>query len=715
MKSIVTLKNISKKYTVNSQEQVVLEAVNYDFKCAKTTFVLGPSGSGKSSLLNIIAGLDDQYSGEVYYRAKPIDDVDLFRRENVSFIFQDSNLINHHNLLKNITIGLNNGVKNKEKLALSLLAKVGLAGFANKKPTQLSSGERQRVSIARALARNTDILVCDEPTGSLDEKTKIEIIELILKVFKDKSIIIVSHDEDLAKRYGDEIITIEDNKIKVLKAAQASGVMLQNNARQDAKTANENSFNHRFYINILTHKTKLFNSIYLLIVIAAIAMFTAGNFKAVNVGIDQYLYNTYKADKIVVENVAMSLQAIKQYVSEYNSLYDKKITGVSVSLPAQIILNDQFGNHAVVINLMQRQNESVFSEDIVVGHFPKNSNEILFSKAAAIELIYSIKTQNMPAEAPARSEIFDSLRDISTEELFNQLNALSISYKNPSQFSKTKFYDADLTIVGLIDDLRYGKKLNAKMMHEMNRGNHQMDMQTLIAMFKKYGVSVNYPIYRGQSEFSDAIYLNANIYLLEDQFNDFLKGVYLSAKGFKFRYFSVFIDESLQTRAQVHRNFLLFKSIFKGKDAISNERQGYLDDIYGYKLSIVFTLLILGAFAIISTYNGIKRLIIDSRKNIGIYRSLGYTTGNIRAMFIKEGLLIAVFSAFIALLFSLLISFTLGQAFVNMLDPSRIVSLTSQVNFDVCSLLMTALTVVAVVVIAINGELKKTNIDNLLR
>ncbi len=715
MKSIVTLKNISKKYTVNSVEQVVLDAVNYDFKCAITTFVLGSSGSGKSSLLNIIAGLDNQYSGEVYFRAKSIDDVDAFRRDNVSFIFQDSNLINHHNLLKNITIGLNNSVKNKEKMALSLLKSVGLAGFANKKPSQLSSGERQRVSIARALARDTDILICDEPTGSLDEKTKIEIIELIQTVFKDKTIIIVSHDEDLAKRYGDEIITIEEKKLKVLKAAQANDAISQSNTQKAAKSAVDNSFNRRFYINILAQWAKLLNSLYLLIIIAAIAMFTAGTFKAVNNGIDQYLYSTYKVDKIVVENVAMSLRAIQQYISEYNAQYDQKINGVTVSLPAQINLDDQFGNHAVVINLMQRQNESVFSEDIVVGRFPQNSKEILFSKAAAIELIYNIKTQDMAVEAAAKAKIFDELRSATAAELFDRLNGLAISYKNPSQFSKTKFYDADLKIVGLIDDLRYGKNFNAKMMREVNYGNYQMDMPTLIMMYKKYGVSINYPIYRGQSELSDAIYVNANIYFLEDQFNDFLKGVYLSEKGFKFRYFSVFIDENLQTREQVHRNFLLFKSIFKGKDAISVERKGYLDDIYGYKLSIVFTLLILGAFAIISTYNGIKRLIVDSRKDIGVYRSLGYTTRNIRAMFIEEGLLIAFFSAFIALIFSLLIGFTLGQSFVNMLDPSRIVSLTNWFNIEPYSLLITMLTVVAVIVIAINGELKKTDIDNLLR
>ena len=165
----------------------------------------------------------------------------------------------------------------------------------------------------------------------------------------------------------------------------------------------------------------------------------------------------------------------------------------------------------------------------------------------------------------------------------------------------------------------------------------------------------------------------------------------------------------------MHTNYLLFKSIFKGSDNISLERQSYLNDIYGYKLSMIFTLTVLGVIAVLSAYNGLKNLITAKRKDIGIYRSLGYTTKELKKMFINEGLIISFFVCLASILFFMIISLFMSKYFINLLDCSRIVNLKSFFNFDIFSVLIAAVIIMLIIIISISFELKKTNIDELIR
>lgn len=697
----IKLKSITKSYSVGNEKQIVLEDLSYNFASGKISFILGPSGSGKSSLLNIIAGIDKNYSGEVLYRGESIKDYDKFRRKNISFIFQDSNLILHQSLLKNIVIALHNGIENKEELAINLLKKVGLSEHIYKKPYMLSTGERQRASIARALARDTDILLCDEPTGSLDETTKIEICDLILEVFKGKTIIFVSHDEELAEKYADEILTIDNKKLKPIKQKH----QLEPDSKIEYKPetrAKDSSFKNRFYINILSEKLKLFNSLQLLVIILGIFIFSIGSFKAVSYGIDQYLYGKYKADKITLSSAGMSLEALLRNIEDYNGQFKEKIYGLTLGLPSNINIQKQ--KLPVFINMMQEKNKANFSEDIIAGRFPENPKEILFSKAYAIKLLSN----------------FDKLIDIeniSDDDLFKHLKELPISYKTVCKFAgknpnDSEFYDEDLKIVGIIDDLRYIPDFDEGLFFEMKKFNEDMDVPGFIAFMHNIGINLNYPLYIEEEEMSDSIYVNENIYLLEEEFTKYLTKIYLSAK---FTYFDIFIDEDLDTRKKVHTNYLLFKSIFKGSDNISLERQSYLNDIYGYKLSMIFTLTVLGVIAILSAYNGLKNLITAKRKDIGIYRSLGYTTKELKKMFINEGLIISFFVCLASILFFMIISLFMSKYFINLLDCSRIVNLKSFFNFDIFSILIAVIIIMLIIIISISFELKKTNIDELIR
>ncbi|MGI5061090.1 ATP-binding cassette domain-containing protein [Treponema denticola] len=697
----IKLKSITKSYSVGNEKQIVLEDLSYNFASGKISFILGPSGCGKSSLLNIIAGIDKNYSGEVLYKGETIKNYDKFRRENISFIFQDSNLIQHQNLLKNIVIALHNGIENKEELAINLLKKAGLSEHIYKKPYMLSTGERQRASIARALARDTDILLCDESTGSLDETTKIEICDLILEVFKGKTIIFVSHDEELAEKYADEILTIDNKKLKPIK--QKPQLEPDSNIEYKPETRiKDSSFKNRFYINILSEKLKLFNSLQLLVIILGIFIFSIGSFKAVSYGIDQYLYGKYKADKITLSSAGMSLEALLQNIEDYNGQFKEKIYGLTLGLPSNINIQKQ--KFPVFINMMQEKNKANFSEDIIAGRFPENPKEILFSKAYAIKLLSN----------------FDKLIDIeniSADDLFKHLKELPISYKTVCKFAgknpnDSEFYDEDLKIVGIIDDLRYIPDFDEGLFFEMKKFNEDMDVPGFIAFMHNIGINLNYPLYIEEEEMSDSIYVNENIYLLEEEFTKYLTKIYLSAK---FTYFDIFIDEDLDTRKKVHTNYLLFKSIFKGSDNISLERQSYLNDIYGYKLSMIFTLTVLGVIAILSAYNGLKNLITAKRKDIGIYRSLGYTTKELKKMFINEGLIISFFVCLASILFFMIISLFMSKYFINLLDCSRIVNLKSFFNFDIFSILIAAVIIMLIIIISISFELKKTNIDELIR
>ena len=215
------LKNIKKSYKTADFTQVALDNINLEFRKNEFVSILGPSGSGKTTLLNIIGGLDRYDSGDLIINGKSTKDFkdrdwDEYRNNSVGFIFQSYNLIGHINVLSNVEMSMTLsgvGSKEKRKRALEVLEKVGLKDHAYKKPNELSGGQMQRVAIARALVNNPDIILADEPTGALDSNTSIQIIELIKEISKDKLVIMVTHNPELAQKYSSRIIRLLDSKI----------------------------------------------------------------------------------------------------------------------------------------------------------------------------------------------------------------------------------------------------------------------------------------------------------------------------------------------------------------------------------------------------------------------------------------------------------------------------------------------------------------------
>ena len=218
---MLKLKGIKKSYKTGDFNQVALDSINLEFGKKEFVSILGPSGSGKTTLLNIIGGLDRYDSGDLIINNKSTKkfkdkDWDSYRNSSVGFVFQNYNLISHITILKNVEMALTlNGMnaKKKRKKAKEALEKVGLLKHINKKPSELSGGQMQRVAIARALVNNPDIILADEPTGALDSKTSVKIMEIIKDISKDKLVIMVTHNNELALKYSSRIINLKDGKI----------------------------------------------------------------------------------------------------------------------------------------------------------------------------------------------------------------------------------------------------------------------------------------------------------------------------------------------------------------------------------------------------------------------------------------------------------------------------------------------------------------------
>ena len=218
---MLELKKITKIYKTNSLTQKALNNVSIKFRDNEFVSILGQSGSGKTTLLNIVGGLDQYTSGDLVINGistkKYKDrDWDTYRNHKIGFVFQSYNLISHQTALSNVERALTIsgiGKKERQKRAVEALKKVGLEKHMNKKPNQMSGGQMQRVAIARALVNDPDILLADEPTGALDSKTSVQIMDLLKEIARDRLVIMVTHNPELADKYSTRIVKLKDGVI----------------------------------------------------------------------------------------------------------------------------------------------------------------------------------------------------------------------------------------------------------------------------------------------------------------------------------------------------------------------------------------------------------------------------------------------------------------------------------------------------------------------
>ena len=289
---MLQLKNIIKKYKTGGNDVEVLKSVNISFRESEFVSILGASGSGKTTLLNIIGGLDKYSSGDMLLLGRSTTefkdrDWDSYRNGTIGFVFQSYNLISHLSVLENVKLALSiSGESNKENYAKAkkVLEDVGLGDHINKKPNQLSGGQMQRVAIARALVTEPKIILADEPTGALDSKTSVQIMELIKEISKEKLVIMVTHNPELAKTYSDRIVRLRDGEIiedtnPFVEETSNSDYSLKKTAMAFSSTI-KSSFK-----NLLTKKFRTLMTI----IASSIGIISIGLVLAISSGMDKYI------------------------------------------------------------------------------------------------------------------------------------------------------------------------------------------------------------------------------------------------------------------------------------------------------------------------------------------------------------------------------------------------------------------------------------------
>ena len=664
---MLKLENIKKVYKTKENSTKVLNNLSVTFKEKEFVSILGESGSGKSTLLNIIGGLDKDYEGNIYLNGENISNknnsfYDRYRNGKIGFVFQEYNLIENLNVYKNVELNLlirNNKIR-KEKV-LDILDKVGLLEFKNKKISELSGGQKQRVAIARALVTNPDILLLDEPTGALDSLTSIEIMELIKKMSFDKLVIMVTHNEKLAKEYSDRIITIKDGIVKDY---------INRNYICEVKACNLKkvglSFKNSFLLAFRNIKTKLFRNI--LTVFALIISILGVSFvMAISLGFDKQVQVlkentlaeypvaiTSKSDDNSINNYDDSIYSYKignensiskNFVNYIKSYPKDKISGIVYNYEYKLKViskNNKGYKLSDELPFITMPNENDYLEnnyEILSGRYPKNNKEILLK----------VNENNLISE-----DIFKFLGIDAKNKSFDYFINKEIKVVNNNQLYEK---ESDIYYVNKIDENLYYDKNNITLkIIGIIKSKRNTEFNTLIN--EEAG-----GFYIKNNLLEEIININSNSNIVNNQIkskSNLLTGESLSKD-----------DKTLLLNYLGNKQHPYLIYIYPGDynnkedlldylNKYSENDINYIDvslDVVDSVKTLVFAvttiLLVLSFLSLfislilitIITYTSS----IERKKEIGILRSLGARKKDIRRLFVFETISLALFSSFISI------------------------------------------------------------------
>ena len=365
--AMLQLKDIVKKYNTGGTEVEVLKKVNISFRESEFVSILGASGSGKTTLLNIIGGLDKYSSGDMLLMGRSTKeftdrDWDSYRNGTIGFVFQSYNLIGHLSVIENVKLALSiSGESNKENdiKAKKALEDVGLGDHLYKKPNQLSGGQMQRVAIARALVTNPKVILADEPTGALDSKTSVQIMELIKEISKEKLVIMVTHNPELARKYSDRIVSVKDGEI--IEDTKPYIEQEGNNGYELKKTAM--AFSSAIKSSFKNLLTKKFRSL-MTVVASSIGIISIGLVLAISSGMDKYI-KTMQNENLSSMPITISSNQINFGIGEDNNTSDSSEENLVPKSRRDVHKNlyseDALGNGETFIKYIQENAKDYYS------------------------------------------------------------------------------------------------------------------------------------------------------------------------------------------------------------------------------------------------------------------------------------------------------------------------------------------------------------------
>ena len=458
---LLSLNGLSKEYIIEKKKSFsALSGVNLNFEKGEFVSILGPSGCGKSTLLNIIAGLDAPTSGDLIIEGKSTKkykrkDWDLYRKNNIGFVFQSFNLIEHLSALENVEIVMNLiGLSKQDRIerAKSLLTQVGLETHMEHRPGELSGGQKQRVAIARALANDPDILLADEPTGALDKKTGIQIMQLIKEVAGDKLIIMVTHNQKLAYEYSTRVVAILDGKIQKDEKINESEI---NNLKSELKKKDGSmSFGDAIKLSLRNIKQKMGR---IIVTTIAGSIGIAGILLVIGLSNGATNYIDVQTNSFASANIIQTSMKFKdstlqktdypKNINVYDSIKkNPEVLTVREDLNIKDIASYVVNNETlkdITFNSLAGENYHSNIEHALKGNVPKNNkDELLVNKDMAKKIIE--KYGMNPDKDDYSKAIGKSIKVVIQDKSTNPLTGDQILGEK---------YTQDFQVVGVVDEI----------------------------------------------------------------------------------------------------------------------------------------------------------------------------------------------------------------------------------------------------------------------
>lgn len=739
---MLQLKNLHKSYHVGDTITKALDDVTISFRDKEFVAILGPSGSGKTTLLNIIGGLDHYDSGDLIINGKSTKnfketDWDAYRNNSIGFVFQSYNLISHLSIISNVELGMNlSGVPAKERheRAINALIEVGLKDHMHKNPNQLSGGQMQRVAIARAIANDPEILLCDEPTGALDTETSIQIMELIKKLAKDRLVIMVTHNPELANQYAHRIVNFQDGKIL------SDSAPFEENTKDDSfnlKRTKMSYFNaiRLSFTNIMTKKGRTlltaFASSIGIISIAVVLAISNGFQKQIDTTMGKALAkypiaitptatdltsaNQRKLSTKIVKNrgyVTAEKDANQQsshtnrltesyvnYIKKINPDYANNISyqrAVNLNLIAKAdgkIKRIQFSNadpNSASSPLAMRS-QALSTMGIGSSVFPTSLNK---QKSSFLKQNYQLLAGNWPKKATDLVLVADNRNTVN----INSLKNLGLTVTNDKKFKYSDLIGQQFALVKNNDyyqkvptGLFIPKKVNSSMYDNATKLN-------LVAVIRPKNEDSMQLLSTGIA-YSDqlsqlAIKLNQNSEIAKAQKNssvNVLTGQSLSASERR---------TILQTlgASSIPTGIMIYPNDFNSKDKVLdyldkwNKGKKKKDQIIYTDLSSAVTTMtggllggittILVAFAAISLITSMIMIgiltytsVLERTKEIGVLKALGARKKDITRVFDAETFILGTFAGILGVVIAYLLTFPINSLIYKLTDLANVAQL----------------------------------------
>ncbi len=727
---MLELKKINKSYTTGDFTQTALKNVNLKFRQNEFVAILGPSGSGKTTLLNIIGGLDRYDEGDLIINNRSTKkfkdrDWDAYRNNCIGFIFQSYNLISHISILANVEMGMTlSGVsaKKRHQKAKKVLEQVGLKNHMHKKPNQLSGGQMQRVAIARALANDPDIILADEPTGALDTKTSVQIMELIREIAKNKLVIMVTHNPDLALEYATRTIKMRDGVV----LDDTNPIKKSENDEKEYKIKRTSmGFLSALKLSLNNIKTKKGRTI-LTSFASSIGIIGIASILSLSNGFDQQIdifeRNTLSSMPIIISEQAMNLDeeamnemqnTVKKTEEDYPNFdyiipekdiektltHKNKITKDYVEYLEKAnpdIVSGISYNRYTNLNLINKISGQVKMLTIgqTMGSIPKNLNS---DKKSVIEEKYDILIGREAQEKEELMLIVDSKNHV-TEEILEALN-LDITKEN---ISFDDILNSELKLV--LNDQYYEKVGNYFTINSDLEKLYQSENTLSLKIVGIIRLKEDFPSYVQSSAltYTDklldyVISVNKNSKIVKAQKEakyNLMTGEPFDlttdeGKEIKNQTLAYLGDEAVPYMIQVFpRDFNAKEELLKYLDKYNEGKSPEEQIVYTDQAEIISSLsgnimdaitIVLVAFSAISLIVSSIMIgiimyisVLERTKEIGILRSLGARKKDISRVFNAETFIIGLSSGLLGIIITRLLLIPVNQLLYNLTDLKNV-------------------------------------------